>query len=74
MTLEERVEALELAIANIVVQQRNAKELSDIVRSSASEAIKNACRPGGAINAAQKQTAIEVTKYDGVTAVRLGRI
>ncbi|MCT2767082.1 hypothetical protein [Enterobacter cloacae] len=57
MTLEQRVAALELAIANMAVQQRNADELSEMVRNSASEAIKNACRAGGVINAAQKQAA-----------------
>ncbi|KGA99859.1 hypothetical protein DR73_2205 [Enterobacteriaceae bacterium ATCC 29904] len=74
MTLEQRVAALELAIANMAVQQRNANELREMVQNAASELIKNACRTGGAINAAQKQAAIEIKKTEGTTAVRLGRI
>ncbi|EJX4456788.1 hypothetical protein ACGG2D_001863 [Salmonella enterica] len=74
MTLEQRVAALELAIANMAVQQRNADELREMVQDAASELIKNACRTGGAIKAAQQQAAVEIKKADGVTAVRLGRI
>ncbi|EBA0935245.1 hypothetical protein FHA44_23270 [Salmonella enterica] len=62
MTLEQRVAALELAIANMAVQQRNADELREMAQDAASELIKNACRTGGAINAAQKQAAEKETK------------
>ncbi|HFG2321392.1 TPA: hypothetical protein ACGGAN_003700 [Enterobacter hormaechei] len=57
MTLEQRVAALELAIANMAVQQRNANELREMVQNAASELIKNAYLTGGTINAAQKQAA-----------------
>lgn len=57
MNLEQRVEALELAIENMTAQQQNADELKKMMQDTASELIKNACRTGGAINAAQKQTA-----------------
>ena len=57
MTLEQRVAALELAIANMAVQQRNANELREMVQNAASELIKNACLTVGTINAAQKQDA-----------------
>lgn len=74
MTLEQRVLVLEKAIANMAAQQHNAEILSEMLRNSTSEAIKNACRPGWVLNAAQKQTTIEITKADGATAVRLGKI
>lgn len=57
MTLEQRVEALEMAIANMAVQQSNAEEIAEIVRKVAAEALANAQRPGGVLNAAQKQAA-----------------
>lgn len=57
MTLEQRVEALEMAFANMAAQQSNAEEITDIVRKATAGVIANARRPGGAINAAQKQTA-----------------
>lgn len=57
MTLEQRVEALELAIANMALHQRETLELSYLVRDSVSEAIKNASLAGGAINAAHTQAA-----------------
>lgn len=74
MTLEQRVEALEMAFANMAAQQSNAEEITEILRKVTAEVIANARRPGGAINAAQKQAAIEIKKDEGTTAVRLGRI
>lgn len=74
MTLEQRVEALEMAIANMAVQQSNAEEISEIVRKVTTEVIASAQRPGGGLNAAQNQAAIEVKRANGITAVRLGRI
>lgn len=44
MTLEQRVEALEKAIGNIVTQQCTADGISEMVSNSASEATKNVCR------------------------------
>lgn len=57
MTLEQRVEALEIAIANMTVQQSSAEDISEIARKITAEVIANAQRPGGVLNAAQKQTA-----------------
>lgn len=68
MTLEQRVEALELAIANMALHQREALELSYLVRDSVSETIKNACLPGGEIYAAHARTA-----YDVRIGVKYGR-
>ncbi|TBL47956.1 hypothetical protein EYY98_19965 [Obesumbacterium proteus] len=56
MTLEQRVEALEMAIANMVAQQSNAEDISEI----AAEVIANASKPVGVLNAAQKQTAYKI--------------
>lgn len=60
MTLEERVEALENAIANMTVKQKTTDEMSEAMRKIASYTIASACRPGGVLNAARKQAA----KYD----------
>ena len=57
MTLEQRVEALEMAIANMAVQQSNAEEIAGIARKVTTEVIANAQHPGGVLNAAQKQAA-----------------
>lgn len=74
MTLEERVEALENAIANMTVQQKTTDEMSEAMRKIGSETIASACRPGGVLNAAQERAALEIKKTDGITAVRLGKI
>ena len=57
MTLEQRVEALEMTIANMTVQQSSAEDISEIARKVTTEVIANAQRPGGVLNAAQKQAA-----------------
>ncbi|EBF2685474.1 hypothetical protein OIL53_22955 [Salmonella enterica subsp. enterica serovar Senftenberg] len=57
MSLEKRVEALEMAVASMAAQQSNTEEITDIVRKVTAGVIANALRPGGAINAAQKQAA-----------------
>ncbi|ECQ7527186.1 hypothetical protein [Salmonella enterica] len=62
MTLEQRVEALEMAVASMAAQQSNTEEITDIVRKVTAGVIANALRPGGAINAAQKQAAEKETK------------
>ncbi len=74
MTLEQRVEALEMAIANMAAQQSNAEEITEIARKVTAEVIGNAQRPGGVLNAAQKQAALRINQADGITAVRLGKI
>lgn len=78
MTLEQRVEALEMAIANMAVQQSNAEEIAGIVRKVTTEVIANAQRPGGVLNAAQKQAAHMKTsesevlvQIDNINSVRL---
>lgn len=57
MTLEQRVEALEMAIANMAVQQSNAEEIAEIARKVTAEVIASAQRPGGVLNAARDQAA-----------------
>lgn len=57
MTLEQRVEALEMAVANMAAQQSNAEEISEIARKVTTEVIASAQLPGGVLNAAQKQAA-----------------
>lgn len=57
MTLEQRVEVLEMAIANMVARQRNADELNEMSRNCASKAIEKSCCADGVINAAQNRTA-----------------
>ena len=57
MTLEQRVEALEMAIANMAAQQSSAEDIREIARNVTAEAFANAQRTGGVLNAAQKQTA-----------------
>lgn len=42
MTLEQRVEALEMAIANMAAQQSNAEEITEIARKVTAEVIANA--------------------------------
>lgn len=74
MTLEQRVEALELAIANMAVQQSSAEDINEIARKITVEIIVNAQRPGGVLNAAQERAALKIKKTDGITAVRLGKI
>ena len=74
MTLEQRVEALEMAIANMAAQQKTTGEMSEAMRKIASETIASARRPGGVLNAAQERAALEIKKTDGITAVLLGKI
>lgn len=50
MTLEQRIEALEKAVANLTLPGATAKELAKIMQDAASEAIKNAQRPGGTLH------------------------
>ncbi|EFV3660652.1 hypothetical protein [Salmonella enterica] len=57
MTLEQRVEALEMAVASMAAQQSNTEEIAEIARKVTTEVIANAQRPGGVLNAAQNQTA-----------------
>ncbi|NWC63758.1 hypothetical protein [Cedecea sp. P7760] len=57
MTLEERVEALEAAMAKMSIQQQEADAMRDIARQTVNEVIANARRPGGMLNAAQFQAA-----------------
>lgn len=64
MTLEQRVEALEMAITNMVAQQSNAEDISETAKKITAEVIADASKPGGVLNAAQKQAAEkQVTFY-----------
>lgn len=67
MTLEQRVEALEMAIANMTVQQKTTDEMSEAMRKIASETIASACRPGGVLNAAQERAASKLQKKGVLT-------
>ena len=60
MTLEQRVEALELAIANMAVQQSSAEDINEIARKITVEIIANAQRPGGVLYATQGQAAYKL--------------
>lgn len=59
MTLEERVEALENAIASMTAQHLTDDGMRESVRKASSETISSACRPSEVLNAAQKQAAID---------------
>lgn len=78
MTLEQRVEALEMAIANMEVQQSRAEDISEIARKVTAELIANARQPGEVLNAAREQAAYMQTsenevsvQLDSVNSVRL---
>lgn len=47
MTLEQRIEALENAVANLTLPNSKTEELTRMMRDVASETIKNARRSGG---------------------------
>lgn len=81
MTLEERVEALENAIASMAAQHLTGDQMSETVRKAASEAAASARRPGGVSNAVQKQTAhkmiitnneVKIVDKSGAIRVSLG--
>jgi len=50
MTLEQRIEALENAVANLNLPNNKTEELAKMMREVASETIKNARRPGGTLH------------------------
>lgn len=60
MTLEQRVDALEMVIANMSAQQGNVEDITEIARKIATEAIANAQRPGGVLYATQGQAAYKL--------------
>lgn len=49
MTLEQRLEAVEKALADLTLQQKTTAEISSLMREVATSTIKNAQRPGGAL-------------------------
>lgn len=67
MTLEQRVEALEMAIANMTVKQKTTDEMSEAMRKIASDTIASACRPGGVLNAAHERAASKLQKKGVLT-------
>ncbi|MDJ0473818.1 hypothetical protein QNA27_09160 [Pantoea eucalypti] len=50
MTLEQRVEALEKAVARLTLPSATAEELAKLMRGVAKETIKNTRRPGGILH------------------------
>ena len=57
MTLEQRVEALEKAVAKLTLPSATAEELAKVMRDVAKEAIKDARRPGGTLHKQDQETA-----------------
>lgn len=57
MTLEQRIEALENAVANLTMPNGQSEELAKMMRDTATEVIKNAQRPGGMLNNVENQEA-----------------
>lgn len=57
MTLEQRIEALEKAVASLTQLTAESEELAKMMRDVASEVIKNAQRPGGMLNKTENQEA-----------------
>lgn len=49
MNLEQRVEALERAVASLTLPSAKSEELAKMMRDVMTETIKNAQRPGGAL-------------------------
>jgi hypothetical protein len=64
MTLEERVEALELTMAKMNIQHQEADAARGIARKTSNEVIANARRPGGILNTAQHQAAESTHAYN----------
>lgn len=64
MTLEQRVDALEMAIANMSAQQSNVEDITEIARKIVTEVISNSQCLGGVLNAARERAAEkQVTFY-----------
>lgn len=88
MTLEQRIEELEKKVANLTMPNGKAEELVKMMRDTATEAFKNARRPGGIMHnrggkAAKLEAAgsihfsdqlIEIKGEDSSTSLRLSRI
>ena len=49
MNLEQRLAAVEKALADLTMQQKTTEELDQIMREVATNTIKNAQRPGGVL-------------------------
>lgn len=57
MSIEQRLAAVEKALADLTMQHKTTEELARLMRETAIEAIKREQRPGGAIYAAQNKAA-----------------
>lgn len=57
MTLEQRIEALEKAVASLTLPSAKSEELAKMMQDTVSEVIRNSLRPGGEVYAALKQAA-----------------
>jgi hypothetical protein len=64
MTLEQRVEVLEKAVANMKLSNAQSEELSKIMGKVAKDAIKSAKRPGGLLHKKDEKAAIEVAAFE----------
>lgn len=49
MNIEQRLAAVEKALADLTTQQKTTEEISRLMRETAIEAIKREQRPGGAL-------------------------
>ncbi|WP_262287650.1 hypothetical protein [Pantoea sp. Marseille-Q5743] len=60
MTLEQRIEALEKAVASLTLPSAKSEELAKMMQDTVSEVIRNAQRPGGALhnNGSGKESAV----------------
>lgn len=61
MTLEQRVDALEKAVAKLTLPSTTAEELAKVIRDVAKETIKNARRPGGMMHHSDEKAVKEKT-------------
>jgi hypothetical protein len=64
MTLEQRVEALEKAVAKLTLPSETAEELAKVMRDVAKETIKNARRPGGVLHKLDEKAAHANAAYN----------
>lgn len=82
MNFEQRLAAVEKALADLTSQQKTKEELSRLMREAATSAIKSAQRPGGCLykpedgKAAMSKAAgeIKILNKEGEVTTRLSRI
>lgn len=78
MTLEQRIEALENAVANLNLPNNKTEELAKMMRDTSIEVIKNSCRPGGILHSHGEKAAVLPTALfkveHGSVNIRLAKI